>query len=534
MTGRPTSTQRISAGIRRHHAFVWWLVAFKLVLALAFTLLTPAYRGPDEALHVDMIRYTRREVGYPSPAEQVPFSTQVGRTERILGEGVQPRPPLAAADAPERSARPRFAELGGFDEELVDNQMSQHPPLYYAVVAGFTTMFGGMLPVETWTWDREVLLYRFVSVLAAAVLPLLASMVARALLLAREIGALAAAATLLVPMQTFMAGVVNNDAFVAPLTGLAVAGAMAHLVHGGRRSAFVAAGAAAALALTKATGAVVAPWVVLVVVVAYRRHRSSLPVSYRRANLGGVLALSFVGASWYLVNLVRFSDPQPSGVPRPAGPRPEGRSLGEFLPVWLDRVSQGFWGLPARRLGIGLPWYVSHALSALAAIAVVIAVVWSTRRLASLLLALLVAVQVLLMFRTNLAAHLRGGSLPGVQGRYLHSLIVPLGVLVALAILAVVARGRHTSMTETQVVRCAVGCAGVGAFLHVLLVVSMLRGYWEGPDAALGERLAAVLAWSPLPVGVTAVALVAPFAVAIGWVVDRLTGRRSVGAQPAA
>jgi hypothetical protein len=168
---------------------------------------------------------------------------------------------------------------------------------------------------------------------------------------------------------------------------------------------------------------------------------------------------------------------------------------------------------------------VSHLLTAAAIVAIVVAVMWSRRRTVSLLLAVLVVVQVALMFRTNLAAHLRSGQLSGLQGRYLFALLVPLAVLGALAVDAVARR----RLGDGAAVRIALVTAAVGIALHALLVRSMLRGYWEAADANATERLGAVFAWSPLPVLATAVFVLGPIVVVIvgsfvvGFCVGRLT-----------
>src|SRR6185436_19532311 len=94
---------------------------------------------------------------------------------------------------------------------------------------------------------------------------LLASAAARAMGCSQQVAAVAAAFTLLIPQLTFVGSVVNNDAFVILFAALAVVAGLRYLAGGSRNWAWLAAGAGAAVALTKATGATVAAWVVLVV-----------------------------------------------------------------------------------------------------------------------------------------------------------------------------------------------------------------------------------------------------------------------------
>ncbi len=286
----------------------------------------------------------------------------------------------------------------------------------------------------------------------------------------------------------------NNDALVMLGSSIAVAASMHHLRTGRHRSAWLAAAAAAVAATTKATAAPVLAWVVLVVVVAaWGRWREP----EARSSLLGTGVGAAIGAAWYVRNVLRFGDAQPSGF---RAPRAEGfrADLIEFVPAWASRLSQSFWGLPARRTGVGLPAPVSHGLSLGVVALAVLALRDARRRPASVLLMLLVAGQVLLLAQTNLRAHIRTGVYPAVQGRYLFGLLIPLAVLCVVGArqLRMWWPGRVPVPSTTLV---ALTVAIVGAVLHLVLATSMLQGFWGDEDAGLGDRMAAVVAWSPLP-----------------------------------
>lgn len=484
--------------IRRYHPLVWSVVALHLVAALAFTLLVPAFRSPDEAQHVDMIRRYRAGLGHDAPDQMVPMAADVDAVNRAVADpAVLPRPPLLAEDVAPRPVRPAFDDVAPPGATSgVDNQLTQHPPAYYALVAGGTTLAAGMTPEGWWSWDRELFLYRLVSVLLTAALPLLAAEAAMATGLSRRAGAVAAAVVLLVPQATVVGSAVNNDALVMLGAAVAVTAALHHVRTSRHTSAWVAAGAGAVAALTKATAAPLLAWVVLVVVVtAWGRWRES----EARSSLVGTAAIGALGATWYVRNLVRYDDIQPSGyrAPRAEGFEP---SLRGFVPQWSDLLSRTFWGMPARRTGVFLPAAISHGLSAGAVALALVALGDAARRRATALLLLLTASQVALLAQSNWRSHGRTGAFPAVQGRYLFAVLVPLAVICVIGARQLgswwpsrLRRPRPDTATVAAVV------AAAGAVLHLWLAVSMLQGFWGAERASLHDRLLAVVAWSPLP-----------------------------------
>lgn len=507
--------------LRRYHPLVWAVTGLHVLAAVAFALLVPMFRAPDEAQHVDLIRQFRVELGFEPPNRMIPQGADVSIANRSVADPeVLPRPPLLLRDAVPRPDRPSFADLAAPGQAGPDeNHLTHHPPTYYAAVAGATSFLAGLTPSGLWSWDREVLMYRLGSILLTAPLPLLAAEAAAALALSRRAGAAAAAIILLSPQATSVAAAVNNDALVMLGASIAVVASMHHLRTGRHRSAWLATAAAAVAALTKATAAPVLAWVVLVVVVAaWGRWRDP----EARSSLVGTGVGAAVGATWYVRNLLLFGDAQPSGFRAPKAEGIQADMVG-FVPAWASRLSQSFWGLPARRTGVGLPAPVSHGLSAGVLGLSVLALRDARRRPASVLLILLVVSQVLLLAQTNLRAHLRTGVYPAVQGRYLFALLIPLALLCVVG-----ARQLRTwwpgrvPMPSTTLV--ALSVASVGAVLHLLLAASMLQGFWGDDAAGLGDRLAAVVAWSPLPALMTHVvvwALVAATAVLVVGTLSR-------------
>lgn len=514
---------RLARFAARHHPIVWWVVALKLAFALAFTVVAPPYRGPDESKHVDRVRATT--YGYTDPAEARLKAQAVERTERLVspdGSQMLPPPPVREEDATARGDRPTFAELAGFRSRFWNTQF-QHPPLYYDVVSGTSGVVMGFLPADVWTWDREVYLYRLFSVLLGAALPLLASAAALALGLSRLQAAVAAAFLLLLPGATFLGAVVNNDALLVPLTALATTAVLRYLRGGGAAWAYVAAAAAGGGALTKSTAALLVPWVGIAVAweALRRRRRGDRTTVVRTLAVTGVLLVA--GLSWHLANAIRYGDPQPS-------PDRDYLRLGletsflDFVPTWATQVTTSFWGRPLSRFdNVTLAWPITHLLTALLAVAV-LAALWRAPRALRRPLWLMAgvgAVQLAVLGGSNLRAYYRYTYVTAAQGRYLYPLLVPAALLVAVACGRLVHR---VGWLSTRVV--AVALAAIGVALHLELARSMIAGWWAGAGA--GDKIAALLAWSPLPVPVTLAVLVSPLVVTAAGALGAYRASRAV------
>jgi 4-amino-4-deoxy-L-arabinose transferase-like glycosyltransferase len=489
-------------GLRhRYHPLVWAVVALHLCAALAFSLLIPMFRSPDEAAHVDMLQQYRTQLGHDDADQMVPRGAGVTvANDRMGPPDVRPRPPQLEQDATPRRERPSFTDLAPPGTPSTQgNHMTQHPPLYYAAVSGASTFVAGLLPSGLWSWDREMYLYRLFSILLTAPIPLLAAEGVRAIGLSRRAAACGAAIPLLVPQATAVGSSVNNDALVMAGAAVAVAAGLWHLGTGTPRSAWTAAGAGAVAALSKSTAAAVLAWVVLLVAVTAWGH---LREARTRSALAGTAGLTAAGASWYVSNWFRYADIQPTGLTRQYTGPDFRATPGSFFPRWSDRLSQSFWGLPARRTGVSLPWQISHGLTGAVVLLAVAALTDRRRRRATVLLVLLMAAQVILLAQTNWRAHARTGALPAVQGRYLFAILVPLAVVAVVGArqVGVAMSGR---LPRPSPVLVGLGVASAGAVLHVLLGISMLQGFWGVEDASMWERVRAVRAWSPLPAAAT-------------------------------
>jgi hypothetical protein len=484
---------------RGHHPLVWWITGAAALFSLMYSILVPVYRGPDELHHVDMIKYYGSSIGYPDPRVRLDVDPAVLASKPLAGPGIDPelthRPPLSASEAQPRRLRPTFQELSVSRDPTVEsrgNRLTQHPALHYVLASSLGSLVGTAFPEQVWTWDREVWLYRLISLVLVAPLPLLAATAARSLGLSSQGVVIAAAAMFLIPMRSFIGAIVNNDATMVLGAAIAATAALAHLRRPSWQNAAVSAGGAAIATWSKSTGATLLPWVLIVVLVA------AVPVwraGHRRDALTRLLvagSISVVGAGWLLTNLVRFADPQPTSSQHRVV---EGvhTSLWPFLQTWFERVGSTFWGQPARRTGVTLAgWLVtSLTVAVIVATIVLVVVVFRRRRHRKvvLLLGILWIMQLALLIRTNLAHYGRTGEYAAMQGRYLYAALLPLALLIALFIDEVVPR-----RVRGWGVAAAVA---IGAALHLVLAGSMLNGYWAG--SGLSGRIESVLAWSPLP-----------------------------------
>ncbi len=521
----------LSRYYRRHHRLVWLAFALNVAFMLAFTLLMPPFRGTDERAHFDMIHQYQIDLWQRQPEQRLKFvviGSPVDRNGTLITAGDRLRR-LRAEDAPPRSDRPTLFALGRPAIDATD-QMGQHPPLYYVGMAEATRFL--TFPNRFWSWDRELMLARVFSVLLLAPLALLASEAILALGLARRVGAVAAAFTLLVPQKTLTGATVSNDSLVILLAALSIVAALRYFAGHSRRNAYGAGAAAAALALTKSTGAVVTAWVFAILAIGvflqWRRgeRRDALRVLGLSAFFGAV------GAIWYVANLIQYGRPQPHPVRTLHNPVPS--SFAKFIPRFFDLISLTFWGQPARRLGVALPWWLSHGLSVFTLLCIVVALVTARshfRYLVALFVVIAAQAAALLQatWATNRMHSLGLTRYLALQGRYLFPILIPLAVFVAVACWKVGGWFSQRAVTGAAVVLLAIG---VGA--HLTMEVTMLNGYWQGPALSWSEHLRAVTAWSPFPTVITYTLLVMPAIVLAVGAIALARSAREPGDEPVA
>jgi len=523
-TDAPAATFGLRRVARDVPRAVWTVTALFASLLLAYAVLLPVYRAPDEPEHVDAVLDLEHGYGWPAPGTDL-LDPPVVASLRVSGlspsANVLDRSPLPyrATAAPRRSSRGSFDVLsqpGGLPQV---NQLTQHPPLFYALEAVALKLTGG----TSWAYDKTVLFLRLLSALMVAPLPLLAHAVARRL---RGPGPVAVAASILplaVPQLLHIGASVNNDDLLLVLVGVLTV-ALAFVATGdlSRRTAWWVGGLSALALLTKGFAFILPVWIGLTYTVAWLRYR-------RRAALGsGVLALAVatvLGGGWWLRNLIEYGALQPAGeelLPAPPGFAPDLRALGgEFG----DHLAERFWG-SFGWFDVALPDLATAAATAVLVVGVLLALAGPGRLAVDRGLVLLapllglVLLVMLLTYRTYVAS----GQFRGLQGRYFLPGVVGASVLVAVGLSGALRRFGDW---------LPLGCGVLAAMMQLVAVHMILNGFWRPPGGSYGGALRALLAWSAWPPPVVLAALVGPLVLGLLLTPALLAARSSTPARAA-
>jgi hypothetical protein len=516
LRGRADAVSRAGRADRR--ASVTVTVAFGLLLTM-WALLTPLFQAPDEAAHFDSAAHLALGDGWAAPGAQRYLDAT-----HVAQQSVNHVP---------HDDRPTFGQLmrdhpGSFD--YVD-QMTQHPPTYYAVGAVVLRL----VHFTSVRWDIGVLALRMLDVLLVTPLPLLAWAAVRRLTRSPRAALVAALAVFAVPQVAQIGSSVTNDAPVmllsAVLTWLVV-----RLFTGstGRWSLLSVAVVLGLLVATKGTGLPAVPFVAVAVVLAVGRGRGA-GVGGRWLSALGVMVVAGVVGGWFWArNIVVFHTVQPNGLSsaRPDVPWVNGatRNVGVFFNTEWNGLTQTFWGDfgPA---AFPMAPFLTDTLSVVAIGAVV---VWGFRRgpelraviALTILPVLLIASQMLTSWQEY--GHTQG--IFGVQGRYFFP------ALVALLCLSAVAWRRAVLTADGR--RRVGGAFSVAAVVVALYGLTVAyRGYFEKFHLLVtGIGLHRLTEESPLGVpGVVAVAALLVLALAVTWWAARVVlADRGTGATPTA
>lgn len=516
------------------------LALFAAIL-VAWTVLTPAYRAPDEPQHVSAVLGLVQGEGWPRPSD-ADLNPGVLRSQVLMGFTVrqdQPTsrgntlpgvhralgttmgmPPLYSAQRPSAPAeRLPYLDLTPVGLTGLTNQMTQHPPVYYALQAGALVALGA----EDWRFDRQLALMRLVSVAMVVWLPLLAHLLVRRLTGSKSLGSAAAFLPLGIPQLAHVGSSVNNDALVV-LLGAVLLTLLGYVLTGSQ-SRFLLGSIAVVLGLglvTKGTMLTAIPVVAAAVAVGVHRGRSWWrAVGASLVVLAGAFA---VGGWWWGLNIVRYGTVQPNGLGVERERTGQSLPLDEFGTRFLDLLNASAWG-NFGWLEVPLGTMITTSLS-LAVLVTALAALGHRRGRAPLaVLALFPLVTLAVLFTTVYASHLRDGRFNGTQGRYLFGslLAVLAAAATGLGVLAHLAR-----IHERWLVPLA---AVVTAVLAAFGAVTAFRGFYIDVGVTAGQAWELMTAWSPWPgwlvdtIAVTAGALLPLVPViAIAWAVRGVPG----------
>jgi len=472
---------------------VWLATALFGTLLAAYAVMFPTYRGPDEPQHVDLTLLVREAMAYPALGDRF-LADSVVRSMEVVRFGRDSRN-LTAAAAPPPDRRPALANLEDVDADPDRiNQMPQHPPLYYAAMAGATAVADALTPGSTSTrpFDGTVGLMRVLNVLLLLPVPLLAFLVVRRLGGTAEAGLAAAILPAAIPQLAHIGSVVNNDNLLTLLAGV-----LTVLLVGVARGALSPARAAGvglvagAALLTKAFALVAPVWVGAAYLLGGRRTGSRGRAWTSLAIAAGTMLA--VGGWWWIRNVIIFGRPQP-GLGRladaPASFQPDALWWLRRFGAWMVERFWGWFGW----FDVRMPLVAIAIAAAVVGIGVLAAAAlrrrgWTAGEIALLLLPLLgIGLMVGIgAYRT----YARTGITPAIQGRYLFPGVVGLAAATALGLSALPVRARRW---------LPLALLGGAGLMHLLAARAVIPFYW-GPavPTSVGERLRAMLAWSPWP-----------------------------------
>ncbi len=531
----------------RERRFVAALVALTLAAGLwasLWAVLNPPFRAPDEFNHLNSALRIAHGGGWPEPGgaliapaveramaeggwpgdlpggrelnpEAPAFTSQtpVPRAERYridAADAVRDRVPGSDDDAAAASINenaptsPDTAEEGG---EVVD-QMTQHPPGWYALGGGLLRVTG----LDEGRWDHALLALRLLdAVLLTPVVPLAAASVLR--LTGSRGAALAAAAfPLAIPQVGHIMGAATNDALIVTLGALATYLAVRVVTGDARWRVALGLGAVAGAAmLTKLMGAFLVPTVLLAYLLARGAWRG------RALRCLAALAVAFaVGGWWWAKNLLTLGTLQPAGAPRDVSwipPVPGDQVLYRAVRA----VARSFFG-SLGWLEIWMPYDVVWlAVAIVTAAAVTALTVRGARRAALTVLALPVALWAGVIANA-LGFWQETGRLVALQGRYVFGGLAALAVVVGIAVWQACRRREdRLALAAPVVVVAALLCAAGGLWWG-------FGGMYRADGETVGTALERWAAWAPvaapwlIAVGsVTAAAFVAALLLAARW-----------------
>ncbi len=471
-------------------------------LLLGWLQLTPLYRAADEPTHADLVLRLRDGGSYAAPGT-LDVDPRVRASFPLANLSAAERPelpdhfplPFSSTDVPPRDLS--YDELPATQGlPPYANQMTQHPPLYYLLLAGVSR---GLPGFGGWSFPVQLGVLRLLSALLLLPLPALSAAATRRLGAAPAVATAAALLPLAVPQLTHVGASVNNDVLLV-LLGAAVAAPLLGVGRGdvSRRTAVVVGVLLGLALLTKAWAVGLLAWAGFAYLLALlgpaRDQRG-------RAVLSGLLAAGLamvVGGWWWVANVVRFGALQPQGL-RPFPARDTDPDAGAFVLGVLRRVTASTWGnFGWLEVQLAEPVRVAAAVVVTAALALAVGrrldAPWA-RPAAAVALASF-CVQLAVVGQQSLKNYLRGGYFAGLQGRYLYAFV---GVVAAL-----VAVGLARAVPRRVLPLLALGAVVV---LQAVGVLTALEGFWWPDGEGLRRALAVQSAWAPFPRAVSLLAV---------------------------
>lgn len=451
-----------------------------LGLLLAWSVVTPALRGPDEPAHVSSTSRLARS-GAWEPRDQaamdpaiVVANHSVGFSGTVWWAENPPLGPVGAGQGPHSPPLDELRNTVGAAMAPLSDPAAGHPPAYYAVLA----LPWSVLNLDQQTPSGAVLGLRLFSLLLILPVPWLIAVAGAAV----ELRAPAVVAATFVPSAwiqfVHIGAAVNNGALVVLTSSLVVALCIPVLLRSevGRVRALSLGLITSLGVLSKGFAFGLIPIVILAYVVAMKRSDTRAAARALFWAITGMLP----GVLWWLLNLDRLFRLAPAGASNGGG---EGAtvqvdvSIMDWLPRALADLSGSFWanlGWLNTPLPPPLHFGASAVFTALVALGI-----WRYRHQPALVVVLTAtwAVPLLMISAWSVRYFIENGFVDGMQGRYLHAGVVAFAVFVAAAL-----QPFDRLLRLFPFAAVAAGIAGL---------VFGLRQFWEPPTLGL------VVTWWP-------------------------------------
>lgn len=458
-----SGTVRPSVGRAERTVVIALTIAFAAVLAV-WAVVTTTYKAPDEPTHVDAALHLAIGDTWAEPGAMhylnATHSTQVSNLHQAASENA--------------TWGELLREFPGVHPTSID-QMSQHPPTYYAIAAGVLHL----VHFEDLRWDHAVMALRLFDALLVLPLPFLAWATVRRLTGSPRAAVIGGAAVLAVPEVASIGASVTNDALMLPLAGALVFFVVRMLTGDLRVRTTVWIGLLlGAMLLTKGTALPAVPFVGIAVMAAGYTRATVWRNALRTLWTLGIAGV--VGGWWWLRNILVYHGIQPDGMAsaRPPMPFPDGTSASPevFLRDYWNGVTRTFWGSVGGTAQFQLAQFLVDALTIVSIAGIAL---WAFRRGPSLRPAIVLAsfpvILIALHMQSGWGGYVENTIVAGTQGRYYYPTLIALIALSALA-------WRRVTITAAGATRLAVGMSVAATAIALYGVVYALRAF--GRDAA--------------------------------------------------
>ena len=445
---------------RRRPGVLWFVVALQTFLMLGMTILYPAFQNADEGAHVDYVIAHRHGEWFDGPGQRL---YQYGVA---MATGQVPNTQFAthvAAPPPNRAKRLSFDAIGTTKVlapvNHTTNQMTQHPPLYYGLAAGFSYLIPDF---SHQSFDWQIFWLRAFSTLLLIPVPILIFGAARRLTGNDNLGLLASLVPLAFPAYLRTGGSVTNDSLLV-LATVALTAALVRVSLGDltRRTAVVVGALWTVGLLTKGFALAMPPVIVLAYLVgAEGSFGQRIKRAWQPIVIAGVIG-SIAGGWWWVRNEIVYHAVQPNGLGNiddatrqaVSGPDHAGGTDVSFFGHYFSLLGQRTFG----SLGLlDVPSLPHTGLEAMAFLLLLVLIAgiafgaprlrgkpelaflrsWSFGRAVVLILpTILIA---MLLYVGARSVYLHGGQLPGIQIRYLFPTVLGPAIIVAVALSRVV------------------------------------------------------------------------------------------------